>query len=415
MPNYLLITIFVFVLLEYGVSTWLSWLNGTWMSHPIPAVLQGLYDDDKYARQQQYHRVGRRFASISRGVNLLVLLAFLAFGWFGAIDGWTKQLTEVSLLQLVLFLAVYDAVTTLVDLPFDYYSTFVIEERFGFNRTTHRTFWTDQAKSFAVSLLIEIVLLGIIFLLYQAWGQRFWLWASLVCMAFVLFFNLFYSNLIVPLFNKQTPLEAGPLRQAIEQAAAKMSFRISNIYVINGSKHSTKANAYFTGFGGKKRIVLYDTLIEQLSTEEIVAVLAHEIGHYKHHDTIKGMLQASVTIVAYLFLFSLLVGDASLPEALGGTYPSFPLSMIAFSLLLTPLNLVLEPLGNIVSRRAEYKADAFSASFGHGPWLISGLKKLSANTLSNLTPHPLYVWFNYSHPTLEQRILSIQNNNSLSQ
>lgn len=415
MPNYLLITIIAFVLLEYGVSTWLSWLNGKWMSHPIPAVLQGLYDDDKYARQQQYHRVGRRFASISRGVNLLALLAFLAFGWFGAIDGWTKQVADVPLLQLVTFLAVYDVITALVDLPFDFYSTFVIEERYGFNRTTHRTFWADQAKSFALSLLIEIVLLGIIFLLYQAWGQRFWLWASLVCIGFVIFFNLFYSNLIVPLFNKQTPLEAGPLRQAIEQAAAKMSFRISNIYVINGSKHSTKANAYFTGFGAKKRIVIYDTLIEQLSTDEIVAVLAHEIGHYKHHDTIKGMVLTAVTIVAYLFLFSLLVGNATLPEALGGTYPSFPLSMIAFGLLLTPLNLVLGPLGNIVSRRAEYKADSFSAGFGHGPSLISGLKKLSANTLSNLTPHPLYVWFNYSHPTLEQRITSIQNNNNISQ
>ena len=180
--------------------------------------------------------------------------------------------------------------------------------------------------------------------------------------------------------------------------------------MIDGSKHSTKANAYFTGFGPKKRIVLYDTLIEQLTTQEVVAVLAHEVGHYRHHDTLKNMFTSIVTVGVYLYVFSLMVSSPLLPEALGGTAPSFVLSMVAFSQLLTPISLVLDPLMNSVLRRAEYAADRYATAYGHGNTLISGLKKLSAHALSNLTPHPAFVWFSYSHPTLAQRIISIQKN-----
>ena len=406
----LLILIIAFVLLEFGVSSVLSWLNGKWMTHPIPKVLEGLYDEEKYQKQQAYMRANRRVAWIERGVSLAITLAVLIPGVLGWLDTLTTQWTHSLLLQLLIFFGIYMVVSTIVSIPFAYYDTFVIEQKFGFNKTTKTTFWLDTLKSFLLTLVLGGVLLSVIFVLYDELRQSFWMWATLVCAAFIIFFSLFYSNLIVPLFNKQKPLEQGALRTAIENAAHKMGFSIKNIYVINGSKHSTKANAYFTGFGMKKRVVLYDTLIEQLTTEEIVAVLAHELGHNKHHDTLKTMTMSIVMVAVNLFVFSLLADYPELSQALGGTREhSFALSLVAFSLLFSPLDLVIEPLINNVSRRCEYAADAFANKYGHGEHLISGLKMLSANTLSNLTPHPAVVWMDYSHPTLAQRITALIN------
>ena len=406
----LLILIIAFVLFEFGVSSVLSWLNGKWMTHPIPKVLEGLYDEEKYQKQQAYMRANRRVGWIERCVSLAITLAVLIPGVLGWLDTLTTQWTHSLLLQLLLFFAIYMVASTIVSIPFAYYDTFVIEQKFGFNKTTKTTFWLDTLKSFLLTLVLGGVLLSVIFVLYDELRQSFWMWATLVCAAFIIFFSLFYSNLIVPLFNKQKLLEQGALRTAIENAAREMGFSIKNIYVINGSKHSTKANAYFTGFGMKKRMVLYDTLIEQLTTEEIVAVLAHELGHNKHHDTLKTMTMSIVMVAVNLFVFSLLADYPELSHALGGTREhSFALSLVAFSLLFSPIDLILAPLINAVSRRCEYAADAFANKYGHGEHLISGLKKLSANTLSNLTPHPAVVWMDYSHPTLAQRITALIN------
>ncbi len=404
----ILTLIISFVLLEFAVNSVLSWLNGRWMTHPIPAVLKGLYDEAKYQKQQEYMRTCRRVSWVSRCVSLAIILPVLACGWLGWLDGVVKTWTDSPLLQLLILYAIFDVVGTLLDLPFGYYSTFVVEERFGFNKTTKRTFWLDTLKATLLSLAISTALLTVIFLLYQSWGDRFWLWALLVYACVMAFFNLFYSNIIVPLFNKQRKLEPGELRTALETAMGQWGARFDDIYVIDGSKHSTKANAYFTGFGPKKRIVLYDTLLEQLATDQVVGVMAHEYGHYKHHDTLRNLVVAIVTIGVYLYLFSLVVGSDALPQALGGTPPSFALAMIAFSLLLTPLGFILSPIKGHFSRRAEYRADAFAAEHGHGESLIEGLKRLAANNLSNLTPHPAVVWFTYSHPTLAQRITQIK-------
>ena len=396
------------MLLEFAVSSVLSWLNGKWMTHPIPKVLEGLYDEEKYQKQQAYMRANKRVGWIERCVSLIITLALVISGVLGWLDTLTTQWSHSQLLQLLIFFGIFMVVSTIVSIPFSYYDTFVIEEKFGFNKTTHKTFWLDALKSFLLTLVLGGILLSIIFILYSYLGKSFWIWATLVCAAFIIFFSLFYSNLIVPLFNKQKPLEEGELRTAIENAAQEMGFSIKNIYVINGSKHSTKANAYFTGFGTKKRVVLYDTLIEQLTTEEIVAVLAHELGHNKHRDTIKTMIMSIVMVAVNLFVFSLLADNPELSHALGGTRDnSFALTLIAFSLLFSPIDLVIEPIINNVSRRCEYAADAFAAKYGHGEHLISGLKKLSANTLSNLTPHPAVVWMDYSHPPLAQRIEAI--------
>ena len=404
----LLILILVFVLLEFAVSSVLSWLNSKWMTHPVPEVLKGLYDEEKYRKQQDYMRANKRLGWIERLVTLAITLAVLIPGVLGWLDNLCTEWSHSLLLQLLIFFGIYAVVSAIISIPFSYYDTFVIEERFGFNKTTKTTFWLDALKSFLLTLVLGAVLLSVIYLLYSYLGQSFWIWATLVCAVFIIFFSLFYSNLIVPLFNKQKPLEEGELRSAIEEAAEGMGFSIKNIYVMDGSKHSTKANAYFTGFGRKKRVVLFDTLIEQLSTQEIVAVLAHELGHNKHSDTIKNTIMSIVMVAVNLFVFSLLVDNPELSHALGGKRDhSFALSLIAFSLLFSPIDLILDPFINAVSRKGEYAADAFAAKHGHGEHLISGLKKLSANTLSNLTPHPAVVWMEYSHPTLAQRIESI--------
>ena len=405
----LLILIIAFVLLEFTVSSVLSWLNSKWMTHPIPKELEGLYDEEKYRKQQEYTRVNRRLGWIERCVTLAITLVILLTGLFGWLDDLTAKWCHGLLVQLLIFFGVYVVVSAIISLPFSYYDTFVIEERFGFNKTTHKTFWLDTLKSLLLTVALGGLLLSIIFLLYSYLGTSFWLWATLVCAVFILFFSLFYSNLIVPLFNKQKPLEEGELRTAIEETASQMGFSIKNIYVMDGSKHSTKANAYFTGFGMKKRVVLYDTLIDQLTTQEIVAVLAHELGHSKHRDTLKNTIMSIVMVAVNLWVFSLLVDNPELSHALGGTRDhSFALSLIAFSLLFSPIDLLLDPIMNSISRRCEYRADAFAACYGHGDALISGLKKLSANTLTNLTPHPAVVWMDYNHPTLVQRIRAIR-------
>ena len=407
--NTILILIIAFVLLEWGVNSTLSRLNGKWMGHPIPEVLRGLYDEEKYRKQQAYQRDCRRSGRIERSVMLVVVLAVFLTGVLGMLDDLCVRWSHSQLLQLLIFFAIYTLASTLIELPFGYYDTFVIEERYGFNNTTRATFWLDTLKSLVLSLVIGSVLTGVVFALYSALGSSFWVWATVVVAVVIVFFSLFYSNIIVPLFNKQTPLEDGELRTAIESAATAMGFSIKNIYVINGSKHSTKANAYFTGFGMKKRVVLYDTLIEQLTTGEIVAVLAHELGHSKHHDTIKSMVMSIVMVAVNLFVFSLLVDNPQLAHALGGSRDhSFALSLMAFSLLFAPIDLILKPIINGISRRNERRADEFATRNGHGKELISGLKKLSASTLSNLTPHPAVVWMEYSHPTLAQRIENIQ-------
>ena len=405
----LLILIIAFVLLEFTVSSVLSWLNSKWMTHPIPKELEGLYDEEKYRKQQEYTRVNRRLGWVERCVTLAITLVILLTGLFGWLDDLTAKWCHGLLVQLLIFFGVYVVVSSIISLPFSYYDTFVIEERFGFNKTTHKTFWLDSLKSLLLTVALGGLLLSIIFLLYSYLGTSFWLWATLVCAVFIVFFSLFYSNLIVPLFNKQKPLEEGELRTAIEETASQMGFSIKNIYVMDGSKHSTKANAYFTGFGMKKRVVLYDTLIDQLTTQEIVAVLAHELGHSKHRDTLKNTIMSIVMVAVNLWVFSLLVDNPELSHALGGTRDhSFALSLIAFSLLFSPIDLLLDPIMNGISRRCEYRADAFAARYGHGDALISGLKKLSANTLTNLTPHPAVVWMEYNHPTLAQRIRAIR-------
>lgn len=404
-----LIIILLIVVLDFLWSQYLTYRNRRRMSPHIPAALEGIYDKDEYAKQQEYQRTNSRFGLYTSSFSFIILLGVLFSGAFGWLDEWLRQyISNETLLTLAFFGIVY-IVNEVLSLPFDYYGTFVIEERFGFNKSTKAIFWIDQLKGLLLTMVLGGLILALIVWLYTTLGEYAWLYAWGVVTVFSLFMTLFYSNIIVPLFNKQTPLENGELRDAIEVFAQKAGFELNNIYVMDASKRSTKANAYFTGFGAKKRIVLFDTLINDLSTDEIVAVLAHEIGHYKKKHTLQGMFISICYTGAILFLLSLFLGNQDIALALGGKTASFHLGMIAFSILFTPISLIIGIFSSIHSRKNEYQADAYAAGFGLGKSLISGLKKLSVKSLSNLNPDPLYVFFHYSHPTLLQRMEALRN------
>lgn len=400
--------ILLIVVLDFVWTQYLAYRNRKRMSSEIPSQLEGIYDDEEYAKQQAYQKVNSRFSLYTSLFSFVILLFVLCLGLFGWLDELLRQyITNEIFLSLAFFGIVY-LLNEIITLPFAYYSTFVIEERFGFNKSTTKIFWLDQLKGLLLAALLGGAVLSLIIWLYDTLGANAWLYAWAAITVFSLFMTLFYSNIIVPLFNKQTPLEGGELRDAIEAFAQKAGFAINNIYVMDASKRSTKANAYFTGFGAKKRIVLFDTLINDLDKDEIVAVLAHEIGHYKKKHTLQGMFVSICYTGIMLFLLSLLLDNKDIAVALGGQSASFHLGLMAFSIFFTPVSFVINVFSSIHSRKNEYQADSYAAGFGLADSLISGLKKLSVKSLSNLNPDSLYVFFNYSHPTLLQRIKAMK-------
>jgi STE24 endopeptidase len=341
------------------------------------------------------------------------MLTALFFGWFGLLDQWVNGITENPVLRAMLFFGIIGLASGIISLPFSLYHTFVIEERFGFNKTDLKTFVLDLIKSMLLSAVLGVIILGIIVWLYLKLGADFWWAAWLVVAAFMVFMMMFYSNLIVPLFNKQKPLEEGPLRDAIQEFAAKVGFKLDNIYVIDGSRRSTKANAYFTGLGAKKRIVLYDTLIEGHSVEELVAVLAHEIGHYKKKHTLQSLILGLLQTGLLFYLLSLFIAPGgpvaqAAAEALEAQ-PSFQIGVLVFGILYTPLSTLLGIFMNYLSRRNEFQADAFAREHYSGKALSEALLKMSVKHLSNLNPHPAYVFVHYSHPPLIQRLQALQS------
>lgn len=400
--------ILLIVVLDFLWTQYLAYRNRKRMSSEIPSQLEGIYDKEEYIKQQAYQKVNSRFSLYTSLFSFVILLFVLCLGLFGWLDELLRQyITNEIFLSLAFFGIVY-LLNEIITLPFAYYSTFVIEERFGFNKSTKTVFWLDQLKELLLAVVLGGAILALIAWLYTAIGELAWLYAWAAVTVFSLFMTLFYSNIIVPLFNKQTPLGEGELRDAIEAFAQKAGFAINNIYVMDASKRSTKANAYFTGFGAKKRIVLFDTLINDLDKDEIVAVLAHEIGHYKKKHTLQGMFISICYTGIMLFLLSLLLDNKDIAVALGGQSASFHLGLIAFSIFFTPVSFVINVFSSIHSRKNEYQADSYAAGFGLGDSLISGLKKLSVKSLSNLNPDWLYVFFNYSHPTLLQRIKAMK-------
>jgi STE24 endopeptidase len=306
-----------------------------------------------------------------------------------------------------LFFGIIWLVYEVVSLPFELYSIFVIEQKFGFNTMTTQIYITDKIKSMLLSVIIGGVLLSLIIWLYLIFDTKFWLFALLVITGFSVFMSLFYTQLIVPLFNKLTPLEEGELKTAISAFAKKVAFPLHGISIIDNSKRSTKSNAYFTGFGRKKRIVLFDTLIQNHTTDELVAVLAHEIGHYKKKHIQLGLMLGIFQTGMLLFILSLLLSEPIFQFAIGVNVPSFHSALIVFGLLYTPFSFILGVFGNTLSRYNEYAADKFAGEKYSPEALRKALVKLSGDNLSNLTPHPWYVKVNYSHPPLLQRLAAL--------
>ncbi len=401
--------ILLIIIADFVLERYLEWLNIRESGKELPDLLKGIFDEEKYAKQQAYLRANHRFGLWSSGFNLLILMLMLLLSGFALVNGFTASLAPHPVWQALVFFGILMLAGGLLNLPFSVYDTFVIEQKFGFNLTTPLTFFLDLVKSVLLTALLGGGLLALIIWIYGKTGSWFWLLAWGIVTLVSVFMAMFYSNLIVPLFNRQTPLPEGELRTAIREFADKVGFKLDNIFVINGSKRSTKGNAYFTGLGPKKRIVLYDTLIEELTVEELVAVLAHEIGHYKKKHVLLALVLGVLQTGFLLFLFSVFVQSASLSAALGVNEPNFHIGMVAFGMLYSPVSLAAGLLVNHISRRNEYKADQFAAENFEPEALASALKKLSVQNLSNMTPHPLYVFFHYSHPPLLQRLEKLKN------
>lgn len=413
MANTFFIIIISFLILSFLLENGLTLLNYFYPQKPLPAFLSKVYNKEKYEKSQAYEQAKLKFGIIVSVIQFIAILAFFYFGGFAFADFFVRSITEHYLFQNLLFFGLLAFVSDILMLPVSVYHIFYLEERFGFNKTTIKTFVFDKLKGWLLTIFIGGGILALIVFIYELSGSDFWWLAWLTISLISLLFTAFYSEIIVPLFNKQKPLEEGSLRKAIEAFASEAGFRLNNIYTIDGSKRSTKANAYFSGIGPKKRIVLYDTLIADLNEDELVAVLAHEVGHYKKKHTIVGLALSILQMGLMLFILSFFISKesdiaTSLAQAVGGNkeqiQASFYLGIIGFSLIYSPVSLLFGLFFNYISRANEYAADAFAAKYGKSIALGWALIKLTVNNLSKVYPHPIYIFFYYSHPSLLQRL-----------
>lgn len=403
-PFLLIVSIIIF---NFVLERWLDFLNSKDWSNKLPDELKDVYDADQYKRSQDYKRVNDSFGLITSSFSFLVIMFMLFYHVFGFMDSFARTITSNPMLVALIFFGILMLASDIINTPFALYDTFIIEEQFGFNKTTLKTYFFDKVKGWVLTGLIGGGVIVLIIWLYSISEHYFWVWAWAAISLFMIFISVFYSTLIVPLFNKQTPLEEGDLRNAISDFCKSVGFQLTNVFVIDGSKRSTKANAYFTGLGKRKRIVLYDTLINDLTTKEIVAVLAHEIGHYKKKHTISGMIIGILQTGLTLYIFSLFTVNPLLSYALGAKVKGVHMALMAFGVIYSPLSTIIGLGMNFLSRKNEYEADNYAKEHNLSDELISGLKKLSSNNLNNLTPHKAYVFFHFSHPTLLQRIRAL--------
>lgn len=407
-PQTILIIILTIAVVSYLFDQLLDFINLKSLRTDIPDHIAQFYDRDRYLKSLDYHRALTRFSFITSAFSFALSIGMLVTGGFGWLDNLLGDYVSSPEVMALVFFGLLMLASDLISLPFQLYATFVIEERFGFNKTTVRTFFLDKLKGYLLAAIIGAPLLALLIYLVRSIGPHFWIWFAIVASAFILFMNMFYTSLILPLFNKLTPLPDGELKTAIEQFAKRVNFPLDNIFVIDGSKRSSKANAFFSGLGAKKKIVLYDTLIEKHTTDELVAVLAHEVGHYKKKHIVASLVLSVAQIFLTMFILSLMVYNENLSIALGGDGLSIHLNLIAFSILFAPISRFTGLFMSMYSRRNEFEADAYARETFSGQALADALKKLSVDSLSNLYPHPLYVFFHYSHPPLLKRLEALR-------
>lgn len=404
--NILLILIAI-IILDFALEQFLLYLNIRNQKKGMPPELAGIYDEGKYKQAYDYYREKSLFSIISSSFSLIVMLIVFGFGILGWFDNILHGYISNTIIETLIFFGAVFIVLDILGLPFRLYDIFVIEQKYGFNKMTLPLFFTDKLKGYLLGAVIGGGILAILIWLILTLGANFWIYFWVVFSAFILLINMFYTSWIVPLFNKLTPLPDGELKSAIEGYSKKVDFPLDNIFVIDGSKRSSKANAFFSGLGKKKKIVLFDTLIHQHTTDELVAVLAHEVGHYKKKHIIIGFILSVVQAGILLFILSYFVSNIALSQALGGGVTSLALNLVAFSILFTPISTILGIIFNVISRRNEYEADNYAATTYNGEPLAHALKKLSTNNLSNLTPHPWYVFVHYSHPPVLDRLKAL--------
>ena len=394
----------VIIILNFFKDSILDYLNSKYFDNEIPNIISDIYDKEKYLKSQEYKKTQYKFNRISSIYSLLILLLFFYFDGFLVLDNYCRSLFDSELIISLSFFGIIYFGNDLLSIPFSIYHTFIIEEKFGFNKTTKKTYIIDKLKSWLLIILFGGGILSFIIFQFESIGQNFWIVAWIFISVLTLLINGLYAQIIVPLFNKQTKLEDGELKSEIEKYSKKVGFNLSNIFVIDGSKRSTKANAYFSGFGKQKRVTLYDTLINKLTKNQIVAVIAHEIGHYKKNHIIFNLLFSIIQSGIMLYILSLLIYMPIFSEALNIENHSFHIALITFSILYTPISEMSSLIFNLFSRKFEYEADEYADKTFDGKYLIEALKVLTKDSLSNLTPHPKYVWWHYSHPTLLERI-----------
>lgn len=394
------------ILIMFVFNTAVSLLNYRQRKQPISAIVQGVYDQQTYQKWLRYSMENLRLELIVHTLSTLVMLALLLGGAFGWLERLTNAWFEHPILRTLAFLGVYMVLSILIALPFEYYGTFVIEEKYGFNKSTRRTFFLDQLKNLLLMVVLGGGLVAGLQALYLNFTGRLWLFILLAwaVAAVVMTVIVTLNKLFVKIFNKLTPLPEGSLKTRIQNLAESTGFKVSAISVMDASRRSTKLNAFFSGLGRTREVVLFDTLIEKMTEDEINAVLAHELGHAVHKDVPRMLLQQIILFGAYLALFGLIAGGAGLAQAFGLSGAHFGFSLLLFSILISPLDLLLDLPLNFLSRKAEYAADAYSAEHADKASIASALIRLAQENLSNLNPHPLYVLLHYSHPTLAQRL-----------
>ena len=405
---------FVFILsvivLEYILGLVSKKLTISSFRTELPDEFRGFYDDEKYSKSQEYTRANLKFSLIENSFSTLLIILFIVFGGFNYIDIYARSFGFDSIVTGLIFTGILMLGSSILSLPFSLYGTFVIEEKFGFNKTTIKTFFIDLIKGMILSVILGgIVLYGILFF-FESYPELAWLytWLAMIIFSIVMFFLA--PIVIMPLFNKFTPLEDGELKEKISIYAKKQNFKMKGIYTMDGSKRSTKLNAYFTGFGKFRRIVFYDTLVEKLSADEIVSVLAHEMGHFKLKHVFKGLINSIIIMGVMFFILSLFINNKDLFTAFKMENVSIYGSLIFFAFLYSPISMLISIYGNIKSRKHEYEADKYAVDTTENKEdMVTALKKLSVENMSNLTPHPFNVFMYYSHPPVLERIRVIEN------
>ena len=406
-PSTLFNILITILLIKFVIDSVLNHLNAKHFNDTLPNDISDVYEINEYQQSQSYKKTNHNFSKITSLFSLITTLLFFFFNGFSIVDEIARGFSNNIIIITLIFFGIIIIGSDIISIPFSLYKTFVIEEKFGFNKSTKKLFFLDKIKGLLMTIILGGSILSIITWFYEFTGNYFWIYTWLLITTFSVFLNMFYSKLIVPLFNEQTILEEGDLKNEIVKYVNSVGFKANNIYVLNGSKRSTKANAYFSGFGNQKRITLYDTLLNDLENNEIVAVLAHEVGHYKRKHILYNLTSSIILTGFALFVLSLFIKTPLLSLALGVSHPSFHIGLIAFGILYSPVSQILGVFMNYMSRKFEYQADNYAKKTFSASPLISSLKKLSKNSLSNLTPHYLYVFFHFSHPTLLDRIKNL--------